>query len=135
MSLKRFFRRTCLKCHFLSKAKHPQFGKIEPWTHADRASLHIDEGLNELCAHGIWNTGADSKLKSNLQEILLKSRRNSCFFIEYQAGMSLQAAEKLLEHRAAKRGARVAIIALCISFGSLLATCILVTARLLSEKF
>ena len=68
----------------------------------------------------MWDTGIDPSLKAQLQDILRKRRGGSCFFIKAQQGMSFPAAEKLLELQKLRRSYWYALIALLISFGSLL---------------
>ena len=47
------------------------------------------------CAKGIWSTRIDPHLNSSLKEVLFQDRRDHCFFIEANKGMSFEAASEL----------------------------------------
>ena len=119
--LPRNMKQCCLKCHFLAKSTRSDTGHELrfTWNERERSQLRVDDHYAAQCAQGVWDTGIDPHLKAKLPAILQKKRRNSCFFIKHQLGMSFKAAEKLLALKAAKRSTRKATIALWISFVSL----------------
>ena len=87
----------CKNCHFLAKEWVDSGGRRNSfsWDDQERSDPRIKDNYSAKCAQGIWDTGIDPKLKSGLPELLQKQRGDTCFFVERQAGMSFQAAEKL----------------------------------------
>ena len=80
------------------------------------------------CHKGIWSEGISPAIKNELNEILLKERADTCFFIETQEGMSYQAADELFRLRRdniqLRKSYRYTQIALGIAAFSLLANLI-----------
>lgn len=108
----------CLNCHFLTATAK---GYKYSWDKQSRAEGQIADHYVASCRVGVWDIGAAQKLKAQLPKILRKYRGSSCFHIKHQPGMMFSAAEKLLELRAAQRSVLLSIIAVCISFLSLVA--------------
>ena len=119
-------RKCCLNCHFLTKSyPGPQGTPARfSWNEQERDNLRVDNHYAAECAQGVWDTGIDPHLNERLPEILKKPRRNTCFFIRMQPGMSYQAAEKLLNLKSLRKGEWRANVALIVSglalLGSLL---------------
>ena len=89
----------CKNCHFLNKTAH--WGEAEPhnasWSEKERENLAVDRPTFEApnCWHGIWDTGINPNLQSQLTHVLTSNRKDECFFIEFRPGMSYQAATDL----------------------------------------
>ena len=115
-------KKCCLNCHFLMKSTPSEAGKPLrfSWNKQELSQFRVSDHYAAECAQGVWDTGIDPGLNTQLREILQKKRGNSCFFIERQPGMSIPAAEKLQAHEATKKANRRATIALWISFASLI---------------
>lgn len=111
----------CKNCHFLTKTVRDNVGDsfLFSWNIDERSKLELKEHYSASCYKGIWDTGIDSRLNSRMKDILLENRRDSCFFIEAQKGMSFQAATELhkirSENRQLKRSYRYTQIALWLS--------------------
>ena len=73
------------------------------WSAHDRKNLQIKYMYSAKCAEGIWDTGVNPELKLDLEEILLKQRRDTCFFVEVQDGMLFETARKLHRIRSENR--------------------------------
>ena len=111
----------CQNCHFLAKQINIG-GAIGPrlsWDNEDRSNLQIKRDYAAQCEQGIWDTDIDPNLNLRLPEILQKQRRDTCFFIEAQAGMSFGAARALhkirYETRNLKRTLLITQIGLWVS--------------------
>lgn len=88
--------RSCRNCHFLSKYYVDRDGVSRfTWTEAERENLQIDEHGTAECRRGIWSVGIDPSFKEKLVETIKMDRKESCFFIKQQQGMTFQAAMKL----------------------------------------
>lgn len=111
----------CKNCHFLTKTVRDNIGDsfLFSWNIDERSKLELKEHYSASCYKGIWDTGIDPRLNSRMKDILLENRRDSCFFIEAQKGMSFQAATELhkirSENRQLKRSYRYTQIALWLS--------------------
>ena len=112
----------CKNCHFLTKeVRDDNVGKpyLFSWKNHERSKLELEEHYSASCYKGIWDTGIDPRLNSRMKDILLENRRDSCFFIEAQEGMSFEAATKLhkrrSENRQQKRSYRYTQIGLWLS--------------------
>ena len=92
------------------------------------------EEVNACCQRGVWHTGHDlgienilgtlspvgkEEIRSKLQDVLDKDRKDDCFFIPYQEGMSFDGAKELhrirYEDRSLKRTLKIAVVGLYIS--------------------
>ena len=120
-------RHRCQNCHFLAKEHVDPQGRrsLFSWDTQERSDLQIKGYYSAKCAQGIWDTGMDPNLNSRLPEILQKERRDTCFFIETQAGMSFPAARDLHkirnENKNLKKSYRYTQIGLwMVAFGLLL---------------
>ena len=115
-------RHCCKNCHFLARVDISRDGREgrTSWTPEERSnlSLRYDEPSAE-CAKGVWSTRVDRQLVSELQDILLKDRKNDCFFIEIHEGMLFEAASELQrlrqDSRQLKRSYRYTQIGLWIA--------------------
>lgn len=111
----------CKNCHFLTQTVRDNAGKTYrfSWDIQERSKLGLEEHYSASCYKGIWDTGIDPRLNSRMKDILLENRRDRCFFIETQEGMSFQAATELhkirSENRQLKRSYRYTQIALWLS--------------------
>ena len=111
----------CKNCHFLTKTGRDNIADsfLFSWNIDERSKLELEEHYSASCYKGIWDTGIDPRLNSRMKDILLENRRDSCFFIEAQKGMSFQAATELhkirSENRQLKRSYRYTQIALWLS--------------------
>ena len=94
-------KKCCKNCHFLSKYIVSRDGKVHTfsWNAEERSVLKVSESYAAECHKGIWSEGISPEIKVELEEILLKDRTDSCFFIETQKGMSYQAADELFRLR------------------------------------
>lgn len=92
------------------------------WTQEERDQgqvAHADHARSPICWRGIWDTGVNPELKSELEEVIYKDRKDDCFFIEYSDAMLFSTAEELhrirYENRNLKRSLVIAIWGLYIS--------------------
>ncbi len=116
----------CKNCHFLAKVQIWRTGEERSfsWSEEERSNSRLShEELSAECYRGVWSTRIDPHLK--LKDILLKPRKDDCFFIETHKGMSFQAASELHrlrnDNRQLKRSYLYTQIALWIAALSLLA--------------
>ena len=100
-------RHCCRNCHFLSRyARSEGHGTISyTWTKGERKNLSIPDGWAAECFQGIWSSGINPSINDNLKEVILEDRRNKCFFIEVNQGMSYDAAMAL--HRLRNNNAQL----------------------------
>ena len=116
-------RHCCRNCHFLAKDHIGPTGDVRTfsWDEEERtnSSLGIKEDHRAKCYRGVWNTGIDPTLNSNLKEVLSENRKESCFFIEVHPGMSFESAYELFrirnENRQLKQSYRYTQIGLWIA--------------------
>lgn len=87
----------CQNCHFLNKTYRTDRGSESnhTWSREDRDNLNVKDHYAASCWRGIWDTGIDPGLNNQLPDVLTRGRRDECFFVEYHAGMSYQAATEL----------------------------------------
>ncbi len=92
----------CNNCHFLSKeyvedntGRRLNFAVSEE----DRKQIEIQKKnpikawYSTECHMGVWREGATKK--ENFFELVVKKKRNNCFFFPYQGDMQFKAAEVL----------------------------------------
>lgn len=77
------------------------------------------------CFKGIWDEGYSTSGQSMHQIVALQNRKNKCYFLEFQPGMLLPAADKLQQEIKASAGEkqrlRYTIYALVVAILGLLA--------------
>ena len=123
-------KKCCKNCHFLAKYTASRDGKVLTfsWNAEERSALQVSELYAAECHKGIWSEGISPAIKNEFNEILLKERADTCFFIETQEGMSYQAAGELFRLRRdniqLRKSYRYTQIALGIAAFSLLANLI-----------
>ena len=115
----------CRNCHFLAREDvfHPGQRMTNTWTKEEREKgrIIIPEKIASApkCWRGIWHTGIDPNLKSKLEELIDKNRKEDCFFIEHSEGMSFDGATELhrikYENRQIKRSYRYTLWGLIIA--------------------
>ena len=118
-------RHCCRNCHFLAREDvfDPGQRMTNTWSKEEREKGQIikPEQLASApkCWQGIWDTGIDPLLKSKLEGILDKNRKDDCFFIEHSEGMSFDGAIELHrirnENRQIKRSYRYTLWGLIIA--------------------
>lgn len=124
------------KCHFLNKIYRNDRGAEHnfTWSLEDRNNLNLDDRYSASCWRGIWHTGISPELNRQLPNILTQNRRDECFFVEYNQGMSYQAATELHrsrnENRHLKKSYRYSRVALGIATASLLVSLIVCLIQL-----
>ena len=123
----------CKNCHFLNKAYRNDrgFEGNSCWSKEERDNLVVKDHYAASCWRGIWDTGIDLGLNDRLPVILTQSRRDKCFFVEYNPGMSYPAATELHHNRQLKRGHKYARIALGVSIASAVIAVASVVANLI----
>ena len=123
-------KKCCKNCHLLAKYTASRDGKVLTfsWNAEERSALQVSELYAAECHKGIWSEGISPAIKNEFNEILLKERADTCFFIETQEGMSYQAAGELFRLRRdniqLRKSYRYTQIALGIAAFSLLANLI-----------
>ena len=101
------FRHCCKNCHFLTKTTDPRNGGYRfTWSKEDREKMKISEHYSAECGRGIWSTGIDPKLNTKISEILVQNRKDTCFFIEHNDGLSFSGARELHRLRSANHQLR-----------------------------
>ena len=123
----------CKNCHFLAKDHIWPNGEVRSgsWSTEERENLRlaVEEDHRARCYKNVWNTGIDPTLKDRLGEVLLKDRKDDCFFIEEHPGMSFQAAYELFrirnDNRQLKRSYRLTQIGLWIAALALVANVVM----------
>lgn len=96
-------KKTCTSCHYLVRLHHPE--RTGPFTlelprEARRRAEVGDfswqrENESLACYRGIWDEGVGFPESSKGEQVSKLNRRSSCYFLPYQPGMLLTAAEKL----------------------------------------
>ena len=117
----------CKNCHFLTKDHIWRNGEVRSgsWDTEERENLRlaVEEDHRARCYKNVWNTGIDPTLKDKLKEVLLKDRKDDCFFFEVHPGMSSPAADELFrirnDNRQLRRSYKYTRIALCVAAASL----------------
>ena len=97
----------CKNCHFLQwEVGAGGDTRVFSWPRDERDKIRssIDRDYTASCHMGVWNTRIDPSLKSRLEEITSKDRKDTCFFMKIEDGMSFPAAKEL-ERRASDRRA------------------------------
>ena len=101
------FKQTCAGCHFFVRTLY--VGRGQPAVLAiakdsralasagDLSWQRPEEALS--CHRGIWDEGAGLPESSKSEQVAGLNRRGRCYFMPYQPGMLLPAAEKLQEAR------------------------------------
>ena len=120
-------KRCCRNCHFLNKTYynfHGHRGNLT-WSKEERdnltvGNLGISSSYVESCWRGVWDAGIDPKLNEQLPELLTQNRGDTCFFIQYQEGMSYDGAIELQRERRLNGGNRRSKAAIAISVTTLL---------------
>ncbi len=126
----------CEKCHFLASGVNMVLGPPQSWNDELRERLKPLEGKGYSrrstsgCYKGIWRDtflpkGDNDMISIELfREEVQKDRKESCFFVKYQKGMTFEAAEELqrLEYdtRHLRRGYRHTQISLIVATVGLL---------------
>lgn len=119
---------SCSKCHFLAWGVNQVSIKPTTWDDDLRARLEpLSEGgrYRSGCNKGYWHESflpqddnGQTEIKA-FQDQVRKDRKESCFFVEYQEGMTWEAAEDLqrlqYENRNLKRSLLIATWGLYIS--------------------
>lgn len=127
------FKRTCSSCHFFVRVQHPERGGHltfeigrEQRQQASQGLLDWQRESESLCCHrGIWDEGVGFPGSSRQEQIAQLNRRSTCYYMPYQPGMLLPAAEKLQEARLVQtrelQKIRFAIYALVVAILTLVA--------------
>ena len=91
----------CRNCHFLAKSYRADSGDpyVFSWSEDERSSGFIKSNYSPNCNQGVWDAGIDPSINAKLNEYLDKPRKDTCFFIRNQPGMSFPAA-MILQERA-----------------------------------
>ena len=96
----------CRECHFLAREYPPVSprhhddrpqSRRRSWTKEERETgqMKHENTASPMCYQGIWDAGINQELKSKLEEIIDKNRKDDCFFIEHSEGMSFDGATEL----------------------------------------
>ena len=118
----------CRNCHFMAIDMNAR--RTQPWDKARRESLVPDNPVTAPkpdagCYRGVWRSlflprddNGNIEIES-FRNKLLKDRRESCFFVEYQEGMDWNAANDLqhleYENRHLKKNYRNTLLGLFIA--------------------
>lgn len=95
-------KRSCRNCHFLSKEYvEDNTGRRLNFVVSDEERRHIElqknnpikEYYSTECHMGVWREGATKK--DDFFELVVKKKRDNCFFFPYQGDMLFKAAEEL----------------------------------------
>lgn len=115
-------KRCCKNCHFLAKVHIGPNGEEFrfDWNKEERSNLRLrHEEQAAECAKGVWSTRLDPHLKRQIKDILIKNRKDDCFFIEMHEGMLFETASELQrlrqDSRELKRSYRYTQIGLWIA--------------------
>ena len=102
-------KKCCKFYHFLAKYLRINTGETYKfsWDAKERSNLTIKGRYAAECYKGVWSTGVDPKLNTQLTEILSKDRSGECFFIEAHEGMLFPAADELFRIRHDNRQLRI----------------------------
>ena len=117
----------CKNCQFLTKySRIPGYGTVRlAWTNDELEKLDLSDEWAAECSREIWSTGIDPSLNDRFQDVLLRDRKNQCFFIERHEGMSTSGAIELHklrnDNRQLKTSYRYTQIALFLAATSLFA--------------
>jgi hypothetical protein len=101
------FKQTCANCHYFVRIHHSERGDHftleigrENRKRASQSDLGWQKEGESLCCHrGIWDEGVGFPETSKQEQIAQLNRKNACYFMPYQPGMLLPAAEKLQDAR------------------------------------
>jgi len=97
------------------------------WDQHERADGKIKDHYGAECRQGVWSGGS-------LDAELERRRNNTCFYYEYQPGMSFLAAEKLQQALSTgaerRRGYRLTHVGLWIGAVGVVATPILALVQM-----
>ena len=125
-------RSVCANCHFFVRVHHGE--RTQPFTlevgrearlKAASGDLSWQRDSEALCCHrGIWDEGVGFPESTKLEQVAKLNRKNVCYFMPYQPGMLLPAAEKLQDARLIQnrelQKIRFAVYAVAISILGLL---------------
>ncbi|MBT3066814.1 hypothetical protein [Rhodoferax sp. U11-2br] len=101
------FKKTCATCHYFTRVHHQENGNHysleisrEFRKRAATGDLSWQRDSESICCHrGVWDEGVGFPESSKLEQVRKLNRRNKCYYIPYQPGMLLSAAEKLQDAR------------------------------------
>jgi hypothetical protein len=101
------FKKTCATCHYFIRVHHLENGTHHAFEvsrdHRERTKngdLSWQRESESICCHrGIWDEGLGFPESSKLEQASTINRRNKCYYLPYQPGMLLPAAEKLQDAR------------------------------------
>ncbi|MGN2245026.1 hypothetical protein ACFWZU_16140 [Frateuria sp. GZRR33] len=126
-------KKICANCHFFVRRYHGQGGAEHTFevtapnrlkaAQGNTSWQHDSESL--ACFKGIWDEGLGLNSTAKNAAISRENRRGRCYFLPYQPGMLLPAAEKLQQERASassdKSKSRLAIYGLLLTIAGLVA--------------
>lgn len=93
--------RCCKNCHFLGAPVNTRTGSAQQWTDEQRETANPRVREYAGCYKGIWRQDwlpEDEEGNVSIEsfrETILEDREDSCFFIEYRAGMTWEVADEL----------------------------------------
>lgn len=98
---------SCATCHYFVRVHHGERSQpitLEVGRESRERSISGDLGWQReseaLCCHrGIWDEGVGFPESSKLEQVAKLNRKNRCYYMPYQPGMLLPAAEKLQDAR------------------------------------
>ena len=101
------FKKTCTTCHYFTRVHHLENGthhtvEVNPDLRKRTANgdLSWQRESESICCHrGIWDEGVGFPESSKLEQTNKLNRHNKCYYLPYQPGMLLPAAEKLQDAR------------------------------------
>ena len=100
-------RTTCASCHYFVRVHHGE--RSQPFTleigrdnrrRSSAGDFTWQKETEAVCCHrGIWDEGVGFPESSKLEQVAHLNRKNLCYYMPYQPGMLLPAAEKLQDAR------------------------------------
>lgn len=117
----------CANCHYFVRVHHGERSgshTLEIGRENRQKAISGDlswqrESESLSCYRGIWDEGVGFPESSKLEQVSKLHRKNQCYFLPYQPGMLLPAAEKLQDTRLTQarelQKIRFAIYAVAIS--------------------
>ncbi|UZD55827.1 hypothetical protein [Caldimonas aquatica] len=127
------FKKTCSSCHYFIRLHYPERAapfSLEVPREARRRAAAGDlswqrESESLACHRGIWDEGVGCSESSKIEQVSKLNRRGRCYYLPYQPGMLLPAAEKLQAERASQSRElqrwRIAVYSLVIAIAGLAA--------------
>ena len=104
---RRMPKKICANCHYFVRIHHGE--RSQPFTleinrenrlKATNDDLSWQKDSESLCCHrGIWDEGVGFPESSKIEQVAKLNRKDLCYFLPYQPGMLLPAAEKLQDAR------------------------------------